>query len=302
MKSLLENNDCPISQIKEPVLRALMFPKHASPEVFEAAALLASSSGAINAESPCGDAAVNRVVSARRPDLLRILARHGADMNRREACGYTPLMSAAIAGDPKTVQALLDSGADSSLAGLSGETAILFSILGLSAECVALLLKSGACPDFPNSDGATPLGNSIAFGFLTGARLLLSAGASPKLPAACNGSTEPPIFLAARKGRLDFCELLLQFGASAHDRDSFGRTPLMAAAVFGHASCVRLLLPRSDAWALDHSGQTVFDLRHPDVASIFSERLHSETRLSEQQSHARSLAAKAALSPPRSIR
>lgn len=285
---------------KEDALRALMNPRHASLELFEAAAISASASGIIDAGNAAGDGAINRVVMSKRHDLIPILARHGADMNRREACGYTPLMSAAIQGGREMLEALLDGGADPCLLGASGENALLFSILGQSAECIALLLAHGACPDSASHDGATPLGNAISFGFLEGARCLLDAGASPRLPAACRGIVAQPLFLAAGIGCPDFCALLLSAGASANDRDSHGRTPLMTAAVCGNVECVRLLLPLSNAWDEDNCGKTAFDLRHQDVECLFEERRCSEARLLERQSHARTLASAAASCPPKS--
>lgn len=297
-----EQEDGPRQISEASALRALMNPRSVSTELFEAAASFASSSGTIDVGNLCGVGAINRVVEAHRSDLLPILAKHGADMNRREACGYTPLMMAALLGSDAMVGALLDGGADPSLLGVAGDSALFFSILGQSSKCVALLLEHGANADLVSHNGATPLGNAISFGFLSGAELLLEAGASSKLPAFCRDLTDQPIFLAIRAGCHDFCELLLRFGASVDDRDTLGRTPLMLAALLGHQECVRLLLPLSNVWAEDHSGNTAFDVHHRHVARLFADRRHSETRLFERQSQARSMACAAASSPPKSSR
>ena len=73
--------------------------------------------------------------------------------------------------------------------------------------------------------------------------------------------------LAAVLGRSDAVSYWIARGANPTRKDDFtGFTPLMSAAMSGDISCIELLLPLSDLYATDHSGNNAhaFAARAPN--------------------------------------
>lgn len=68
------------------------------------------------------------------------------------------------------------------------------------------------------------------------------------------------VLTAAEAGHLDVVIALAEAGASVETRDSFGRTPLYAAAVAGHVDVVRYLacVAGAEVGAEDHEKRTAF--------------------------------------------
>jgi len=132
--------------------------------------------------------------------------RAGADVNVREADGTPLLVTAVDLRDPEVARLLLDAGADPDAADDAGRTALLAAIEKGSVDAMCLLLGRGADP-------------KVLAGESLGRALIL----------------------AARARRTDFVTKLLERGASVHQRDEEGATPLHAAARAGDDEAVRLL-------------------------------------------------------------
>ena len=54
-----------------------------------------------------------------RPEMIRLLARHGADLNTQDRKGRTPLHRATYEGRVEAAEALLEAGADPAVLNLS---------------------------------------------------------------------------------------------------------------------------------------------------------------------------------------
>jgi uncharacterized protein len=105
------------------------------------------------------------------------------------------------------------------------------------APAVADLLKRGFDPNTINADGMPALLMAVRVSSFKVATLLLE---SPKIKAEVrNTADENPLMLAALKGELELCRLLIKKGAYVNKP---GWAPLHYAATNGHLAVMQLLL------------------------------------------------------------
>lgn len=210
------------------------------------------------------------------PDTAALLLAHGARLNDANThTGATPINEAAFRGNTKVIQYLLQFHPDLSIPDKRGyrplDNAIRMgrdrsAVLLLDAEpnmpqtpaflvkameaavrkdesgLVAALLRHGATTNGPLPSGIMPLDAAAGAGALNVAKVLLENGADPNLMGG-NGAT--PLEDASLKGFDTVASLLLDHGAVVNgiNRGS-GTTALYAAASFGRAGVVKLLLSR----------------------------------------------------------
>lgn len=118
-------------------------------------------------------------------------------------------------------------------------TAIL---TGTTTE-VAALLRAGADPTAPDRYGTTPLYLAAVQDDTRAARLLLAAGAPPDAESAGPGAEGTPLCAAACWGHAETVRILLAHGADPARREDHGtgRTPLEWARAGPHPQTVELL-------------------------------------------------------------
>ena len=105
------------------------------------------------------------------------------------------------------------------------------------ANAVAGLLRRGFDPNTVNTDGMPGLLMAVRESSVKVATVLLE---SPKIKAEVrNAADESPLMLAALKGELELCRLLIKKGA---DINKPGWAPLHYAATNGHLAVMQLLL------------------------------------------------------------
>ncbi|WP_440224618.1 ankyrin repeat domain-containing protein [Dokdonella sp. MW10] len=177
------------------------------------------------------------------PDLrlLRGLIAKGVDVNDARG-GLVALIAAtrdSYQGRPDAVMTLLANGADTRVADADGNTALHHAALCGEPIVAALLLDAAAVVDVPNREGLTPLGVACANGNWAIAGFLLERGAKPQ-----GERTQPAIHLAATIADDDPAgvKLLLRRKADVDALAALGRTPLMAAALAGHARIAEALI------------------------------------------------------------
>lgn len=147
---------------------------------------------------------------------------------------------AAARGDADQARALIARNADVNRPGPDGTPALAYAIWRQDLALAQALLKAGARVDEPSRLGVRPLHLAVDNADIAAVRLLLSAGADPN---STDGQGETCLILAARTGRDDIVDALLEHGAEVDKRDEgFAQTALMVAAREGHASIVRRLL------------------------------------------------------------
>jgi len=182
-------------------------------------------------------------MTARLPMLLLTMALCGAaHAVTTPAAADDAVADTAARGDIAQVRALIARKADVNHPSSDGTPPLTYAVWRQDATLVQALLKAGAKADEPSRLGVRPLHLAIANADVEDVRLLLAAGADPN---SADGTSETCLMMAARTGREDIVDALLDRGAKVDLRDkSYSQTALMVAAREGHASIVQRLLAR----------------------------------------------------------
>ena len=206
--------------------------------------------------------------------IARLLIDAGEKVNLANQYGMTPLMYACRRGDLGMVQLLLDSGARLESTSAGGSTAFLHAARLGRVRVMRLLLEKGANLHQVNDYGSNALHLASELGYAGAVQMLLDAG----LPVDLRDNEQNTALLRANlygnlyrnsRNRTDeersfpskTIALLLNAGADVHLTNLRGRTPLMEAAAFGDADCVKLLIEAgSDVNAMDRYGQNALSL------------------------------------------
>ena len=175
----------------------------------------------VNVKSDYKRTALHRASSWGHSSVIKTLAEAGANLNVLDWWGVTPLMLAAEVGHANVVVELIRAGADVSvvsscefLSVAAGSTALHFAAAQNSIECGVLLVEAGA-------DMMTRNKNSI----------------SP-LDLASDYFRQAALRKASSSGLSNVVTTLAQVAANLNEQDKRGVTPLMEAAVHGHANVV----------------------------------------------------------------
>ncbi|XP_077556474.1 protein fem-1 homolog CG6966 [Haemaphysalis longicornis] len=156
--------------------------------------------------------------------------------------GAPPLWCAAAAGHLSVVQRLVERGARVNATTRTNSTPLRAACFDGHLAIVRYLVEQGADLEIANRHGHTCLMIACYKGHLDIARYLVARGAQVNRQSA-KGNTA--LHDCAESGSLDILRLLLEHGARA-ERDAYGLTPLLAAAVTGHAPVVEFLAARAD--------------------------------------------------------
>jgi ankyrin repeat protein len=230
----------------------------------------------VNARDSEGASPLDDAVWRRSLDAVAILLAYGARLNEPDSqTGATPINEAAFRGDEKIVAYLLQFHPELTAPDKNGYSpfenairrknescalllmealpeerrteaflakAMVAAITGNEPRMVEALLRRNVPVNSPLPSGLTPLNAAAAAGNAEIVKTLLSNHADPNL-AASAGDT--PLEDASLKGFESVAALLVDNGARIDqiNRDS-GTTALYAAASFGRAAAVKLLLER----------------------------------------------------------
>ncbi|KAL8848146.1 MAG: hypothetical protein Q9221_006832 [Calogaya cf. arnoldii] len=206
-------------------------------------------------------------------ELVKLLLAHGADKNAVGGSCGSPLLAAVERGSIEMVRLLVDAGADvHQPGGIYGNTLQIASFRG-SEDIVSLLLKYNVAVDARGGCYDTALIAATTEGHLQIVKILLQHSADtnwaseaygnalqiacrqdcPEIArvllehGGCDTSVQDqqrrtPLHEAARSGRVQLVQSLLQRGADANLPDIDGWTPLHHAALNGYDEIVELLL------------------------------------------------------------
>ncbi|POM78898.1 Ankyrin repeat domain containing hypothetical protein 52 [Phytophthora palmivora] len=156
---------------------------------------------------------------------------------------WTPLMVATREGYSGIVERLVDCHSSLEVQNTKGDTALSVAVQCGHLAISRFLLGVGANVDTKDIEGMTPLMIASRNGQLRLVELLIARGADLEL---CCNSGHSALHFAAGNGRLEVVRELVSAGANLHARDQIrGLTPLMYAAMYGHADIVKDLLPLS---------------------------------------------------------
>uniref|UniRef100_A0A0G4GH36 Uncharacterized protein n=1 Tax=Chromera velia CCMP2878 TaxID=1169474 RepID=A0A0G4GH36_9ALVE len=171
-----------------------------------------------------------RAVETGKVELVKFLLEKGADVNVQTKADVdrTVLHEAAGLGNVEIVELLLSHGATLDPVDQCGGTP-LFYAAGASLKVVELLLEKGATIPTTDSDLASPLGNAACGGKGHIVKYLLQKGTDVNVQTKRNeGMTA--LHVAAKFGKREMAQLLLDEGANVDAVDSERFTPLTYAA------------------------------------------------------------------------
>jgi len=147
-------------------------------------------------------------------DIVRLLVSHGANVNSTTKTNSTPLRAACFDGHFDIVEYLISNGADIEVANRHGHTCLMIACYKGHLRIASYLIDIGAELNRKTVKGNTALHD------------------------------------CAESGSLDIMKLLLSRNARM-DVDSYGMTPLLAAAVTGHTLIVEFLIQRPEVSRTD---------------------------------------------------
>ncbi len=123
--------------------------------------------------------------------------------------------------------------------GADGNYLIHQAVLDGDTSAVSEYLEQGGDPELKNKQGYTALHLAARWGRMDIAELLLESQASVNNR---NYTYWAPLHLAVKEGREEMCQLLIDHGAEVEARNNRGNTSLHIAAVYGQVGCAAVLL------------------------------------------------------------
>lgn len=204
---------------------------------------------------------IHLAVKAGRPELLDLLASHGADLQVIDNLHNAPLHYAASAGARDAIEWLAARKVPLDAPGLGEATALGMAAFGGDEETCALLLRLGAAPNPTSGALLSPLAWAVMGAHPEVVALLLRHDADPKpvmvgtaagmdpatlqpgKPGKDRDLPKLPLLPASQPGnRAAVIRLLVEHGMPLEQRDPQGYTPLLNAAYRGNTEAVQTLL------------------------------------------------------------
>ena len=211
----------------------------------------------VNVRNRRGDNAILLAAGkTRNPELIRMLAKAGADMNEPNE-DVTPL-KAAVMGNPNpempdVVAALIEGGADVKKTDSAGFTPLHFAGEDRSIESMRELYRAGLL-DVEDFDSAL---TALSSSYLKAVRVLVEAGADVNARSN-DGSTV--LMCAAMYGNPGVVHELVNAGADVNAKDNLGNTALMRAVEYNdNTDMISALIDAgADVNAVNNSGLDAF--------------------------------------------
>ena len=216
---------------------------------------LLSQGADVNAQSDDGTSALMAAALMGNIDIAKKLLDAGAKVNMQRNNGETALFDAVIYGNNQMARLLLAQGADPDIQShgdgknYAGYTPLMYAAghgVGIQdadwLRMMKILLTNGANPDIANNIDDTALSIAERNGFVDIAEELRKHGARNEIQYAGLGRDEA-LIKAARLNDVAKAKELLGGAAKPNYRNNItGVTSLLAAAFYGHADIVQLLI------------------------------------------------------------
>lgn len=184
--------------------------------------------------------------------------------------GAPPLWCAAAAGHMEIVQYLIEKGAGVNQTTLTNSTPLRAACFDGHSEIVKFLIANKADIEIANRHGHTCLMISCYKGHKDIAEYLLKLGADVNRKSL-KGNTA--LHDCAESGSLEIMKMLLKYSAMM-EKDAYGMTPLLAAAVAGYTKMVEYLINQPDCIrsekidALELLGATYVDKKRDMMGAL----------------------------------
>lgn len=230
----------------------------------------------------------------------RELVNKGAKVDSRTQSGHTPLILAAGLGYTEIAMDLIDQGADINAQTENRSTAVKWASNNGWQDTVESLVNRNAGVHIRDKWGATPLMYASQNGYTDIVRILAHKCALADINAkSSRGNTA--LTLASEKGFAEAAKILLDKGASVHDKTwdgaKSGSTPLILASESGGADLVAELIKRgADPNKSRKDGAAALSLAamngHSHVVELLLKAGADPNAVDDQAASALSLAAK----------
>lgn len=197
--------------------------------------------------------------------------------------GAPPLWCAAAAGYLNIVEFLVMRTASVNKTTLTNSTPLRAASFDGHYDIVKFLVENGADIEIANRHGHTCLMIACYKGHFRIAKYLIDQGADVNKKSV-KGNTA--LHDCAESGSLDIMELLLEHKAKM-EKDAYGMTPLLAAAVAGYSQIVEFLIDRPECTraekvdALELLGATYVDKKRDMLGAVAFWRQAMEERFDE---------------------
>lgn len=186
------------------------------------------------------------------------------------AGSYDDFFTAIIQNNESKIVTLLLRGFDPNTVDADGNPGLLLAIKASSFDVAVVLANApGSKAEVRNAADESPLMLAALKGEMSLCQLLIKKGADVNKPGWA------PLHYAATNGHKDIMNLLLEENAYIDAASPNGTTPLMMAAHYSDASAVKLLLEAgADPTLKNHQGLTAMDFAyrggHQDAVEMIS--------------------------------
>lgn len=175
-----------------------------------------------------------------------MLTQGSVNVNEKDENRRTALMWASEKGHTEIVKLLIEKGVCVNDKNEQGETALTYAVSNNHAEIVKILIEVGADFFDERTSDQTILVWASKNGQVEVVKAILKTsntkGESFLRRIVDNATNSQDLIDAATKGKVDTVSYLLQRGAPVNDKDRYGRTALMMAAICNQDKIVQLLI------------------------------------------------------------
>ena len=225
----------------------------------------------------CGPnaAAMHVAASMGWAEAVQLLVSAGADTNARDGSGWTPLFYAVARVLPSSVdvvKCLLEGNSRVNITDSEGVNPLLLAIMQNNDQCAHQLLHAHANPNGYSKRHGSPIYQCVLHGVPGTLRQLLAYGG---VPSFVDEQGAMALHVAARLGRVECLEMLLEASPNVTMVDYKGNTPLHDAIYHKRMKIVKILLKfQNNFMHRNKDGLTVFDiadrLGHQRIAHLLS--------------------------------
>ncbi|WP_246109807.1 ankyrin repeat domain-containing protein [Roseimaritima multifibrata] len=165
-------------------------------------------------KQPDGTTALHWAAFYDQAEMVKRLAKHGADLDALNRYQVSPLSLACEYGNAKAAMALIELDADVESKRIGKETPLMLAARNGDPQIVKRLLQHGASVKSQEVGGQTALMWAAAAGNAEAAALLIDAGADIHRTLRASGFSAP--MFAARQGQTDVMMKFIESGFDVH--------------------------------------------------------------------------------------
>lgn len=173
-------------------------------------------------------------------ETVRCISQAGGDLTVVDYAGYSLLHLASLEGHLDLVKFLVQRGANVNLQASNGDTPLHDAVENERTDVVLFLLRSGADPLLKNKSNESSLENAPSSALQR--QLAEWVEWTQKACVSDPDTQETLLHKACKTSDASLVSKCLSFGASVHDRDATGKTPLHDCSAVGALECVKILL------------------------------------------------------------